>query len=321
MRETEVAIPADGITLAGTMATPEGEGPHPTALLLAGSGPLDRDGNHKKFPLNTSRDLASLLATEGWASLRFDKRGVGASSGDYLSTGFFDELDDAHAAYRWLRSRDDIETVALVGHSVGTLMSLEIADREPDVDGAILLAATTKTGEETLAWQTAKIGENIVPGPVKALLRLFRTSVAKQQQKAVAKLKKTTTDTARIQLAKVNAKWMREFIAYDPVPTLERVTIPLLAITGSKDVQVDPADLAVILATAARAEALEVPDVDHILRHEPAPFSNPRHYGKQLKEPIDPRVIESLVDWLGRRWPATKPSSEDEASGPGQTPA
>jgi pimeloyl-ACP methyl ester carboxylesterase len=300
MRETEVAIPADAITLAGTMATPDGEGPYPTALLLAGSGELDRDGNHKKFRLNTSHDLAVLLAAQGWASLRFDKRGVGASGGDYLSAGFFDELDDAHAAYRWLRGRGDAETVVLIGHSLGTLMSLEIADREPDVDGAILLAATTKTGEETLAWQTDKIGENIVPGPIKALLRLFRTSVGKQQRKAVAKLKATTTDTARIQLAKVNAKWMREFIAFDPMPTLDRATIPLLAITGSKDVQVDPADLAIISATATQAEVIEVPDVDHILRLEPGPFSNPRHYGKQLKKPIDSRVTESLVGWLGR---------------------
>lgn len=302
-READITIPAQGVELAGTLTSPRGDGPHPMALLLAGSGPLDRDGNHKKFRLNTSHDLAVLLAARGWASLRFDKRGVGASGGDYMSAGFHDELADAHAAYRWLRAQADVDVIVLIGHSVGTLMSLEIADREADVDGAVLLAATTKTGEETLAWQTEQIGDNLVPGFVKAILRLFRTSIVKQQQKAVAKLKSTTADTARIQLAKVNAKWMREFIAYDPRPTLGRVSIPVLAMTGSKDVQVDPADLGTIATTMADAEVFEVPDVDHILRPEPAAFSNPRHYGKQLKKPIDERVIDRLDTWLARHWP------------------
>lgn len=215
------------------------------------------------------------------------------------------ELADAHAAYRWFKACEDVGTLILVGHSVGTLLSLEIADREPDVDGAILLGVTTKMGEEILAWQTRQIGDNLVPRPIKALLRLFRTSVEKQQQKAVAKIKETTTDTARVQLAKVNAKWMREFFDYDPLPTLGRVQLPLLAMTGSKDVQVDPADLAVVSATAARSEVLEVPDVDHILREKTGLFSNPRHYGNQASKPIDPRVTDRILGWLDQRWPAS----------------
>ena len=153
----------------------------------------------------------------------------------------------------------------------------------PPVAGAVLLAATAKTGEETLRWQARQIGEDIVPGPIKALMRLFRTDVLKQQDGAIAKLKATTTDTARIQLQKVNAKWMREFIAYDPGPVFAAANVPILAVTGSKDIQVDPADLEVIAATAPNAQVLKVADMDHILRPEPARISNPRHYGKQAK--------------------------------------
>jgi pimeloyl-ACP methyl ester carboxylesterase len=91
---------------------------------------------------------------------------------------------------------------------------------------------------------------------------------------------------------------MREFIAYDPLPALQAAAVPLLAITGSKDVQVDPADLAVIARTAPNAQVVEVPDVDHILRYEPGPHSNPRHYGKQVKQPLDPRVTEAILAWL-----------------------
>ena len=297
MLESDVTFRSGDLELAGTFATPVGAGPFPTALLLAGSGPLDRDGNHKRIRLNLSRDLAEVLTDAGWASLRYDKRGVAESAGDYLSTGFFDELADAEAARDWLLARDDVATLVAVGHSAGSLHSVELAGR-PGISGAVLLAASAKTGEDTLRWQAEQVGEHIVPGPMKALLRLFRTSVLKQQDKAIAKLKATTGDSARIQLAKVNARWMREFIAYDPVPALAAATAPLIAITGSKDVQVDPADLALVADAAPDAVVQTLTDIDHLMRLESGPFSNPRHYGKQVTKPIDPRVIDAALGWL-----------------------
>jgi pimeloyl-ACP methyl ester carboxylesterase len=297
MLESDVRFRSGELDLAGTFATPQGPGPFPTALLLAGSGPLDRDGNHKRIRLNLSHDLAEVLAGAGWASLRYDKRGVAESEGDYQSTGFFDELTDAEAARDWLLARDDVASVIAVGHSAGSLHSVELAGR-PGITAAVLLATSAKTGEDTLRWQAEQVGEHIVPGPIKALLRLFRTSVLKQQAKAIAKLKATTGDTARIQLVKVNARWMREFIAYDPVPALAATTVPLLAITGSKDVQVDPRDLMTVAASAPDVVVAEVADLDHIMRLETGPFSNPRHYGKQVAKPIDARVVDSILDWL-----------------------
>jgi len=304
LHETTVAVPSDTVTLAGAFAMPGSAGPFPTALLLAGSGPLDRDGNHKRIKLNLSRDLASTLAGSGWASLRLDKRGVRESGGDYLSMGLFDELADAEAALAWLQERGNVGPVVVIGHSAGSLLAGELAARDSDIAGAILLSASAKNGEETLRWQGAQISDHIVPKPVAALLRLFRTSVVKQQDKAIAKLKATTTDTARIQLSKVNAKWMREYIAYDPLPVLRRARVPMLAITGSKDVQVDPADLATIETATASTETLSVEGVDHILRREERPISNPRNYSKQIKKPVDPRVTDAITRWLSEHWPS-----------------
>ena len=291
MPPLDMTFTSAGLSLAGTFTTPNGTGPFPAVLLLAGSGPLDRDGNHKRIPLNVSRDLARVLADAGWASLRYDKRGSGASEGEYLPTGFFDELADAAAARDWLLAREDVSSVVVIGHSAGAVQAVELAGAQPAIDGAILLATSAKTGEETLRWQAGQVGDKLVPGPVRALMRLFRTDVRKQQDGAIAKLKATTTDTARIQLNKVNAKWMREYIAYDPLPALQAATAPLLAITGTKDIQVDPADLDVVAALAPEAKVMPVEDVDHILRYEPAPFSNPRHYGRRARNPIDPRVV------------------------------
>ena len=164
--------------------------------------------------------------------------------------------------------------------------------------GAVLLATSAKSGEETLSWQTRQVAEHLVPGPLKALLRLFGTDAVKQQAKAVRKLKATTGDTARIQLVKVNAKWMREFIAYDPIPALRRASVPMKAITGSKDVQVDPDDLAIVAREASRATTAKIEDVDHLMRTETGTFSNPRKYPNQLKKPIDPCVIAEIDAFL-----------------------
>jgi pimeloyl-ACP methyl ester carboxylesterase len=293
----DVTITAGDVTLAGTYTTPDSAGPHPGALVLAGSGPLDRDGNARRIRLNLSRDLARTLDANGWASLRFDKRGVGSSTGDYLQAGFYDELADAEAALKWLASRPDVSSVVVIGHSIGATMATELAVRNEAVDGVVLLSVTAQTGENTLTWQAAQIAPTL-PAPARALLRLMRTDVLRQQRKALDRIMRTKGDVERIQGAKVNARWMREFIAYDPGPTLRRIRVPVLAMTGSKDVQVDPADVHVVAEVVAGAQAQVIDDVDHILRHEPRDVSNVRRYRKQAAQPIDAEVERRLVEWL-----------------------
>ena len=311
MNETTATFTSDGTTLVGTFATPDGQGPFPAALLIPGSGELDRDANHKRMKLNLSRDLAQILADAGWATLRYDKRGVGESEGDYMSTGFFDELSDVTAAHEWLKEQPDVALTAAVGHSAGALHATELARRQPSVAAAVLLATSAKTGEETLSWQTRQIQQHAVPAIAKALLRLFGTSVEKQQAKAARRIRDTTTDIARIQMVKVNAKWMREYMGYDPVPALRESQAPLLAVTGSKDIQVDPGDLHKVAEVAPGDVATELlEDVDHLLRHEPASFSNPKKYKSQVTKPIDPRVGTTVVEWLHDLLPTTATASE-----------
>ena len=278
MSDTTVSIPTGDIDLAGTYARPDGTEPRPAALIIAGSGPLARDGNHRRLRLDVSQLLAATLAEAGWSTLRYDNRGVGDSAGDFLSTGFFDELDDAAAAFRWLAERDDVTHVVPIGHSAGALCAAELASRGIADHGAILLAPTASTGEETLVWQASQLTPTL-PRWLQAAFRVFRTSLAKQQRKTLAKLRSSTDDVIRLQGQKVNAKWMREFIAYDPTPTLAAIDVPILALTGSKDVQVNPADLDTIADIAPIvATTVDAPDVDHLLRHEPAERSNPKQY-------------------------------------------
>lgn len=297
MRSEEISVAVGDVVLSGTYTTPEGPGPYPAALLIAGSGPLDRDGNARRMPLNLSRDLARALAEIGWASVRFDKRGVGASTGDYLRAGLFDELADAEAVLGWLVARPDVSMVVPIGHSAGATMAAELAARHDSVAAVVLLAVTAQTGEQTLTWQAARIAPTL-PAAARVVLRLLRTDVMRQQRKALDRLKRSEGDVARIQGAKVNARWMREFIAYDPLPALGRISVPVLAMTGSKDVQVNPDDVHAIARMLPGAQTHVLPDVDHILRHEPRPVSDVRRYKKQVANPIAPPVEQLLLSWL-----------------------
>ena len=284
-------------TLTGTLVQPDGPGPHPTAVLITGSGPIDRDSNMKRQSLNVTRHLAEHLATAGIATLRYDKRGVGASDGDYHSSGFHDNVADARAAIDAIRAHADLGGVVAVGHSEGALIATRLAATGAAIDGAVLLAGSARSGEDILRHQ-AIIASEAVPAFARALLKLFRTDVHKLQAKRIAQLKGTSRDSMRIQGVKVNVKWFREFMAYNPADDLPLVSLPLLAITGKKDLQVPFEDLEVMAATAGGPIETSSPDnLTHILRNDPDEASL-KAYRKLMQLPTDHALMEKVADWI-----------------------
>ena len=138
----------DGVRLVGELVVPEAAGAAPAALVLNGSGPLDRDSNMPDQVLDIANTLASALAQHGVASLRFDKRGVGKSGGDYMTTGFERETDDAAAALAALREVPGIapEHVCVIGHSAGATIGVRLASRSDWLAGLVLLSASISSG-------------------------------------------------------------------------------------------------------------------------------------------------------------------------------
>ena len=106
---------------------------------------------------------------------------------------------------------------------------------------------------------------------------------------------------AWVDLARVNAKWFREFLAYDPADDLPKIDVPVLAITGEKDLQVDPADLAVVAELAGGpVETHLVPDLTHSLRRQPGAPSLTR-FKQEVREPVDAEVLTTVREWLVRQ--------------------
>lgn len=271
--------------------------------MITGSGQVDRDENHKRLRLNVFGELAGRLAGRGFDSLRYDKRGVGRSEGDFWTAGLYDNAAGVAAAVDYVRAdaatRDD--EVFLLGHSEGAFLATQVAAKTQGLAGVILLAGGARSGEDELRWQAEQVAKGL-RGFQAFLIRLLRIDVFKAQAKQIAKIKRSTADFYRVQgLAKVNAKWMREFLDYNPAGDLVRITCPVLAITGSKDIQVSPDNLPVMKnLVKGPFESHAVPDVTHILRADPG-LPTLSTYKEQVKKPVDPRVVDLILDWLESR--------------------
>ncbi|BAH48689.1 alpha/beta hydrolase family protein [Rhodococcus opacus] len=289
----------DGTLLAGTATVPAGAEGGPAAVILTGSGRLDRDGDHAKLPIGVSRALADALARAGVASLRYDKRGVARSGGDYLSTGLSDNIADAAAAVDWLRTTGGFgrSSIAVIGHSEGACLAVALgADRGVDPAAVVLLACPAVTGRQVLQWQSGEAVDGL-PSAVRVVLRALRIDVKERQRVALEKLSRTTTDAARMGGRRVNARWFREFLDFDPKPLLRENLAPVLVITGAKDVQVDPEDLAVIAELVpGGADTVQVPDLTHLIRRDADPPSL-RAYRRLVRDAVDPEVLSLVADW------------------------
>lgn len=315
MPEQEVAFNSGDVRLAGTLCLPSDEGVFPCVLMIHGSGPLDRNENARWFPLNVFNTIAHYIADRGIASLRYDKRGCGKSGGSYWKSGFYDLIQDAKAAYDYLAKHKCVKTeeIFLLGHSEGAYIAPKTSLQYTGVAGLILIAPSVQKLDTVLKSQAALLKKDVSEG--KGAKRTLIRSVwkisgdpEKTQATALHRAKHTDKTCFRYWGQRINAKWLREILDYDPVYAMRNVTCPVLAISGERDLQVDPQD-AERIAGLARGEVEYhiIPNMTHLLRVDegtPSLLS----YKKLLKKEVDRSILELIGDWLQRRLetPATQ---------------
>jgi alpha/beta superfamily hydrolase len=303
MRTHDIQFGSAGCTLAGTFA--EAASPVAAALLITGSGRVNRDSDARlpagrMLRAGITRAIAEALAQSGVSSLRYDKRGVGTSGGDYWSTGMPQRLADARAALAWLAERAPGIPLLVIGHSEGAYHAASLA-ADGSVAGAVLVSGSARTGGEVLAWQTRQIAATL-PAATRLVLRLLRTDAVKAQQKNQARIMASSDDVMRLQGTKVAARWFRDFISYDPAPVLRQIGVPVLAVTGGHDLQVPPDDIETIgTLVQGPYTGRVVGDLSHLLRSDPGP-AGLRGYLRSVREPVSPEVLGLITAWVSCHW-------------------
>ncbi|WP_215141184.1 alpha/beta hydrolase [Exiguobacterium qingdaonense] len=310
-KQEEVLIQGE-TTIAATITTPNQEqSAFPAIVLIGGTGGLNRDGNGTGFKSNLYKDLAEWLTTQGFVTLRFDKRGIGKSGGNRHSVGVTELVDDVATIIRYLKSLDRVsEDILLLGHSEGCIV-VTLATEHESVSGMILLSGAGVTLKTSMQEQAHALLEEVgrTKGIKGKLLRLSlnEKSVIRKQHKLFERVTATDQDTMRIQLMKFPAKWLREHLAYTDESLRKRLVqlnLPTLAITGERDVQTDARHLDELDALhALNIETVRVADMDHMLKHfdgEMSILDVKKQYRSQHGEPLHPELQHQLHKWLMR---------------------
>jgi len=163
MIEYDIAVDSYGVRLAGTLCLPGNDRRFPAVLLVSGSGPVDRNENAPGLKTGNFLTIAHHLAFNGVASLRYDKRGVGQSSGDFYSAGFHDNIADATAMFGYLADHERVQPAAafLLGHSEGAFIAAQVAGEQAGIAGVILISGSAQNLETVLQRQAQIMAHNI----------------------------------------------------------------------------------------------------------------------------------------------------------------
>ncbi len=258
----DVAVTNASGALHGTLTLPAGCGPVPAVLIIAGSGPTDRDGNGgAALQTDTYRLLAEGLSARGVAALRYDKAGVAASRAAAPATEdalrFAMGADDAALFLRQLRADERVSQVVIAGHSEGALIGILAAESVP-VDGYASLAGG---GRPLAAILREQLGKQLT-GPLLA-----------QAEAIVTQLEAGNTVDLPASAAELGAlfrpsvqPYLISWMAYDPAQELADLQAPALIVQGTTDIQVDVVDAQLLSEARADADLLIIDGMSHTLK-------------------------------------------------------
>ncbi len=313
------------IKLAGTLTIPEGPGPFPTVILITGSGGQNRNEElmgHKPFWV-----IADYLSRNGIAVLRYDDRGVGKSQGTQSNATSADFATDAEAAFNFLKSYPKIksEEIGLMGHSEGGLIAPIVAASNIDIAFIVSLAGPGVTGQQIVIRQAQDISklsglsEEKIRKSTETNKKLYAVlRKEKDDKKAEVKIlalykeillkDKTPNEETEKALAQLKATfgaatypWFRYFLFTDAATFWKKVTCPVLALNGEKDLQVNAdenlrgIEKALKSAGNNSVQTVKLPGLNHLFQH--CKTGLPSEYGN-IEETFSPEALKIISDWI-----------------------
>lgn len=316
----------DNITLAGTLTMPENGNNFPAVVMITGSGGEDRNEEifgHKPFLV-----IADYLTRNGIAVLRFDDRGIGQSTGNQSTSTSEDFVKDVLAGVDYLKSRVEINhsKIGLIGHSEGGMIAPMAAVKSEDVHFIILMAGTGISGDSILILQSELIQkaegmpEEEIQKSLKEQREIYsmivksddKTTLEKQlrdkfnsEYTAMSDDEKSKLGDPEVylsmQIKTLTSPWFNYFIKYNPLPTLEKVKCPVLALNGGNDLQVPPEQNLSAIESALKKGGNKNYEIKllHGLNHlfQTSATGAVSEYAT-IEETVAPIALETMTDWI-----------------------
>ncbi|WHY57527.1 alpha/beta hydrolase family protein [Peribacillus simplex] len=295
-KETGEIVQADlkNGTIKGLLVTPKNEGPFPVMIIIAGSGPTDKDGNTIANPgkNNSLKMLAESLAEKGIASIRYDKRGIGDNmqlAGKEKDLRFEQYIDDAAAWAQFAKKDGRFSKVGIIGHSEGSLIGMAAA-KKTETDIFISLAGAGEPIDQVLIKQ---LEEQLTP----TLLTESKDILAKLKQgRQVGTVSADLQSVFRPSVQPYLISW----IQYNPIETVKELNVPVLIVNGNRDIQVPATNAKALHKEKSDSELLILEKMNHVLKEAPedrkgnlATYTNP-------ELPLSPGLVNGIIEFLNK---------------------
>ena len=276
-------------TLEGTLLVPTESQAPPVALIIAGSGPTDRDGNSAQMKTNTLKMLAEALLDSGIASLRYDKRGLGQSSGaaiPEIDLRFENFIDDVKGWISFLEEQDRFGDLVVIGHSQGSLLGM-LASQGSGVARFISIAGLGQTVDLVLKVQLASKPPQFLEMSAPIIDQLAQGQTVSDVPQILNFLFRPSVQP-----------YLISYMKYDPQVEIAKLEIPVLIIQGTTDIQVSLEDARMLAEADPEAQLRIIEGMSHVLKEGEADRLKNMATYNQPDLPIMPELVEVIVDFI-----------------------
>lgn len=292
-KEEKVELQQEKVTIMGTLLSSEDSSKtQPLVILIAGSGPTDRNGNNPQMSNNALKMLAESLADKGYGVLRYDKRGIGESKikdFDQTYLSFDDFIEDAIDWANKYAVDVRFNQIILAGHSQGSLIALCAANQCKNINGVISLAGVGEPIHKILKWQLNKTLKTEQQGLIGAYLdTLAMGDTLKSTPGVLAELFHPSVQPFLI-------SWMK----YNPTEQAAKLKVPFLIINGTTDIQVTVQQAEKLKASNKNASYNIISNMNHVLK-----FTKEKDMMAQLEIysnpdfPLHKKLTKTIIKWL-----------------------
>jgi alpha-beta hydrolase superfamily lysophospholipase len=275
--------------IEGSLLVPDNQMPVPVVLIIAGSGPTDRNGNNPVMKNNALKMLATALYQKGIASLRYDKRGIGASRAAGINESqlrFENYIQDAIAWVHLLKQSKSFGKVIIVGHSEGSLIGM-VAAQEKSVDQFISLAGAGQPADQLIREQLKSQPAFVLQQASPILDQLVKGETVDSIPPYLNALFRPSVQPYLI-------SWFQ----YNPQTEIAKLKKPVLIIQGTTDIQVSVNDAKALKAANQSAKLVLIPGMNHILKNAPADRQQNIQTYSQPDLPLNKKLISTMVDFI-----------------------